>query len=155
MTRRVLASLALRATVGACGDRDTPDEPQLDSVATAVAPEIPETPRVMAIDIGLAIDDSTGRLLGGGTELFQSPPTLIVAVRTQFVDPGAPLTARLMQGGRTLESVSFLAGVPDEDRSARANAELSAAGSLEPGEYDIEVLLGEVSQGLRRIRIIE
>ena len=37
-------------------------------------------------DLGLAIDDATGRLLGGGTELFQSPPTLVVSVRTQFVD---------------------------------------------------------------------
>jgi hypothetical protein len=154
MTRRVLASLALLVTTSACGDRTTTDEPRLDSAASAVAPEIPETPRVASIDIGLAVD-SSGRLLGGGTQRFQQPQTLIVGVLTQFVDAGAPMTARLMQGSRTIESVAFLAGVPDGSRAARAHAELPAAGSLQPGDYDIEVLLGEVSQGIRRITILE
>jgi hypothetical protein len=140
-------------TVGACGDRDTTDGPTLDSTTTAVAPEIPETPRVTTIDIGLGVEDSTGRLLGGGTERFQSPARLIVGVRTQFVDAGAPMTARLMQDGRTLESVAFLSGTPNADRVALAHAELSSAASLAPGGYEVEVLLGEVSQGIRRITI--
>lgn len=154
MNRRALASATLVVSLVACGDRQAADEPRLDSTATAVAPEIPETPRVMAIDLGLAVD-SSGRLLGGGTETFQDPPTLFVGVRTQFVDAGAPMTAKLMQGTRLIESVSFLAGTPDAERSARAHAEIPAAGSLTPGEYDVEVLLGEVSQGIRRITIIE
>lgn len=154
MTRQLLPSLFLLATLAACGNNSDTDEPTLDSTPAEIAIDVPENPRVSSIDIGLAVAPN-GTLLGGGTEQFQGASTLFVGVRTQFVDAGAPMTVRLMQASRIIETVSLVAGAPDEDQFARAHAELTAAGTLDPGEYQVEVMLGDVSQGIRNITLTQ
>jgi hypothetical protein len=152
MTRSLLASTALLLLVSACGDKPASDEPTLDSAPSAVAVELPQNPMVSSINIGLALDDN-GLLLGGGTQKFAMGAPLIVDIKTHFVDAGAPLSVRLMAGERAIETVSLLAGQPDEDRVASAHAELPATAELDAGEYRIEVLLGDVSQGIRVIQL--
>lgn len=152
MIRPVLASTALLFLASACGDKSADNEPTLDSAPAAVAVQLPENPMVSSINIGLALDDS-GLLLGGGTQQFAQGAPLVVGVQTHFVDAGAPLTVRLMEADRVIETVSLVAGEPDGDRRATAHAELPAAADLGIGDYRVEVLLGDVSQGIRPITI--
>jgi hypothetical protein len=151
MTRPILRTAALLLAVTACGDRPDADAPAGDSAA-AVAPEMPRNPHVMAIDVGLAVD-SLGRVVGSSFESVPEPDTVYVAVRTQYVAAGAPLTVRMLQGERTVQSVEVAAGTPDPSGIGRATAMLTSAANAAPGDYRIEVLLDGVSQGIRELRI--
>jgi hypothetical protein len=150
MTRHALLAVALLAAT-ACGDRQEA-ETTSDDTAVAVAPEMPRNPHVMAIDIGLAVD-SLGRVIGSSYESVPQPDTLYVSVRTQHVAAGAPLTVRLLQGDRTVQSVDVAAGTPDASGIGRATAMLPSAATAAPGDYRVEVLLEGASQGIRELRI--
>jgi len=153
MTRQILTTLGLAAILAACGDKAPEAEATGDSTATmAEAQAAPTIPRVMAIDVGLAAD-SLGQIIGGSGEVFPQPDTLYVAVRTQNTEAGAPLTVRLKQGDRTVESVSVAAGTPDASHTARALAKLPAAATAPHGKYQVEVLLDTLSQGIREITL--
>ena len=151
MNRTALVPLALLALTIACGDKGGEGDTTTDS-ATAVAPEVPRNPRVMAIDVGLAAD-SLNRIIGGTYESIQAPDTVFVSVRTQYVAAGAPIAVRLMQGERVIESVDLTSGTPDQDGVARALATLPAGASLAVGSYQVEVMLDGVSQGIRALSV--
>ena len=151
MNRTALVPLALLALTIACGDKAGEGDTTTDS-ATAVAPEVPRNPRVMAIDVGLAAD-SLDRIIGGTYESIQAPDTVFVSVRTQYVAAGAPIAVRLMQGERVIESVDLTSGTPDEDGVARALATLPAGATLAVGSYQVEVMLDGVSQGIRALSV--
>ena len=151
MNRTALVPLALLALTIACGDKGGEGDTTTDS-ATAVAPEVPRNPRVMAIDVGLAAD-SLDRIIGGTYESIQAPDTVFVSVRTQYVAAGAPIAVRLMQGERVIESVDLTSGTPDEDGVARALATLPAGATLAVGSYQVEVMLDGVSQGIRALSV--
>jgi hypothetical protein len=151
MKRIYLAPLALLTLTVACGDRTGGNEAAGDS-ATAVAPEIPRNPRVIAIDVGLAAD-SLGRIVGGTYETIQAADTVFVSVRTQYVAAGAPIEVRLQQGDRNLESVNVTSGAPDADGVARVLATLPSGARLSVGTYEVEVLLDGVSQGVRALTV--
>lgn len=151
MKRSSLVPLVLLALTVACGDQRGESDTNPDS-ATAIAPEIPRNPRVIAIDVGLAAD-SLDRIIGGTYESIQGPDTVFVSVRTQYVPAGSPLTVRLMQGERAIESVDLSTGTPDADGVARALATLPAGATLALGSYQVEVLLDGVSQGVRSLTV--
>jgi hypothetical protein len=151
MNRTSLLPLALLAFAVACGDRDNEDGMNGDS-ATAIVPEVPRNPRVMAIDVGLAAD-SLGRIIGGSYETIQQADTVYVSVRTQHTAAGAPITVRMRQGERIIESIDVAAGAPDVDAVGRVLAMLPAGASVSPGSYEIEVLLEGVSQGVRPLAV--
>lgn len=152
MTRPVLFATALVLLATACGDRPESDVPAGGDSGAAVAPEMPRNPHVMAIDIGLAVD-SLGRVIGSSFESVPEPDTIFVSVRTQYVAAGAPLTVRLFQGERTVQSVDVAAGTPDQSGIGRATAMLPAAAGVSPGDYQVEVLLDGVSQGIRDLKV--
>jgi hypothetical protein len=151
MKRISLVPLALLALTIACSDQGGDSDTANDS-ATAVAPEIPRNPRVIAIDVGLAAD-SLDRIIGGTYETIQAPDTVFVSVRTQYVPAGVPIVVRLMQDDRTIESADVTSGTPDADGVARALATLPAGASLAVGAYQVEVLLDGVSQGIRALSV--
>jgi hypothetical protein len=152
MTRHILMTLGLAASLIACGSDAGDDDSGQDSLAAMAADTIPREPRVLAIEVGLAAD-SLGRIVGGVLESFPTPDTLFVAVRTQYTPAGAPLTVRLLQGDRTVDSTEIRAGEPDASQTGRAVASLPAAANASPGSYRIEVLLDGVSQGIREITL--
>lgn len=136
----------------ACGDQPA-DDATPDSTGTAVATEpAPTVPRVMAIDVGRAIDEG-GRIMGGGVETFPEADTIYVHLRTEHVSEGTALTVRLLEGDRTLESVDVTSGAPDAGMIGEATATLPAGATLRPGAYRVEVLLDGASQGIREITI--
>lgn len=151
MNRISLMPLALLALTTGCGDKSGETDTAGDST-TAIAPEIPRNPRVMAIDVGLAAD-SLGRIIGGTYESIQAADTVFVSVRTQYVAAGAPITVRLMQGERTIESVDVVSGAPESDAVGRVLATLPGGAKLSPGSYQVEVLLEGVSQGIRALTV--
>jgi hypothetical protein len=151
MNRTALVPLALLALTVACGDKAAEGDTNPDS-ATAVAPEVPRNPRVIAIDVGLAAD-SLGRIIGGTYETIQAPDTVFVSVRTQHVAAGAPIVVRLLQGERTVESVDVSSGTPDEEGVGRVLATLPSGAGLAVGSYQVEVLLDGVSQGIRALSV--
>ncbi len=152
--RNLLATLACITAIAACGDKGGNDDAAANDTTAAMAPADtgPKIPRVMAIDVGLAAD-SLGRIVGGSLESFPEPDTLFVGVRTENTAAGTPVTIRLLQGTKTLESVTTPTGTPDEAGAARAMASLPAAAKVPAGSYRIEVLLDTVSQGVREIAI--
>lgn len=153
MTRQIMTTLGFALMLGACGDKAPEADAGPDSAAMAAATaSAPTIPRVMGIDVGLAAD-SMGQIIGGAGEVFPNPDTLYVAVRTQNTEAGAPITVRLMQGDRVIESVSTEAGAPDESHSGRAVAKLPSAAKAATGRYRVEVLLDSVSQGIREITL--
>ena len=152
MTRSVLLSLGLAATLVACGSDAADDAATEDSTAAAMADSLPRDPRVTAIDVGLAAD-SLGQIIGGVMESIPEADTLYVAVRTQYTPASAPITVRLLRGDRTIESVDVAAGAPDADDVGRVVALLPSAATAGAGSYRIEVLLDGVSQGIRDITI--
>lgn len=150
---RHLALLPLALLLAtACGDQPAEEAGAADSTTTAAAAPMPTTPRVMAIDVGRAIDES-GRIMGGGVERFPEADTLFVHVRTEHVAAGTPLTVRLLAGDRTVESVEVAAGAADADAVGEATATLPAGATLGAGTYRVEVLLDGASQGIREIII--
>ena len=151
MNRLSLVPLALLALTVACGDKAGNGDTAADS-ATAVAPELPRNPRVIAIDVGLAAD-SIGRIIGGTYETIQAADTVFVSVRTQYVAAGAPIVVRLLQGERTIESVNATSGTPDADGVARVLTTLPAGATLAVGSYQVEVMLDGVSQGIRPLAV--
>lgn len=151
MNRISLVPLALLTLTIACGDKSGDADTVTDS-ATAIAPEIPRNPRVIAIDVGLAAD-SLGRIIGGTYESIQGPDTIYVSVRTQHVAAGSPITVMLKQGDRTIESVNVTSGTPDAEAVGRAVAILPAGATLPLGAYQVEVMLDTVSQGIRALTV--
>jgi hypothetical protein len=151
MKRISLIPLALLALTIACGDQAGEGDTTPDS-ATAVAPELPRNPRVIAIDVGLAAD-SLNRIIGGTYERIEAADTIFVAVRTQHVAAGAQITVRLLQGERTIESVEVTPGTPDADAVGRTLAILPAGAGIAAGDYQVEVLLDGVSQGSRPLAV--
>ena len=146
MTRTASALLIIIAATAACADKGGEAAPD-DSVA-AIAPEIPRNPRVMAIDVGYAVD-SLGRIVGGTYETTQIADTIFVSVRTQYTPAGIPVEVRLNQGSRTIESVRADTGTPDEQEIGRVTLTLPAGATMTPGSYQVEVLLDGISQGAR------
>lgn len=151
MTRHLLLSLGLATALVACGS-DAADEAAADDTTAVAADTIPRVARVAAIEVGLAAD-SLGHIVGGVMESFPTPDTLYVGVRTQYTAAGTPITVRLMQGQRTVESVDVVAGAPDANDVGRAIALLPSAATARSGGYRIEVLLDGVSQGIREITL--
>jgi hypothetical protein len=151
MNRTSLIPLALLALTIACGDQSGEPDMAGDS-ATAVAPEIPRNPRVVAIDVGLAAD-SLNRIIGGTYETIQAADTVYVGVRTQYVPAGTPIVVRLMQGDRNIEAVDAVSGAPDAEGEARVLVRLPAGATLSVGAYQVEVLLDGVSQGIRPLSV--
>ena len=153
MNRTSLLPLALLALTIACGDKAGDADAAADS-ATAIAPEIPRNPRVIAIDVGLAAD-SLDRIIGGTYESIQGADTIYVSVRTQHVAAGTPITVMLKQGERTIESIDVTSGTPDAEAVGRALAILPAGATLALGAYQVEVMLDGVSQGIRALTVNE
>jgi hypothetical protein len=151
MNRISLMPLALLAFTVACSDGGR-EVNTADDSATAIVPDIPRNPRVIAIDMGLAAD-SLGRIIGGTYETIQAPDTVFVSVRTQYVAAGTPIVVRLLQGERTIESVDVASGTPGTDAVGRVLATLPAGATISPGGYQVEVLLDGVSQGLRTLTV--
>jgi hypothetical protein len=151
MNRLSLVPLALLAFTVACGDSGGEADTAGDS-ATAIVPDIPRNPRVIAIDVGLAAD-SLSRIIGGTYERIQEPDTVFVSVRTQYTEAGTPIVVRLLQGDRTIESVDLVSGTPDADAIGRALAILPSGATISAGSYQVEVLLNGESQGLRNLAV--
>ena len=151
MPRSTLFPLILLATATACADKGPAAEAAQDSVA-AIAPEIPRNPRVVAFDVGLAVD-SLDRLIGGTFQSIQTADTLYVAVRTQYVAAGTPISIVLRQGTTAVDSVAIVSGTPDADAIGRALATLNGAANVKPGQYHVEAILDGVSQGMRPLAI--
>jgi hypothetical protein len=152
MTRSslVLSTLVL-AGVMACGDGSPPPGGPKEDSAAAVAPE-PKNPHVMAIDLGRATD-STGAIIGGTLETFPELDTLYVSVRTQYVETGAPIVVRLLQGETALGSQNLTAGTADSMGVARAVAIFPGAAKRGEGTYRVEVLLDTLSAGIREFTV--
>lgn len=148
---RSLAFSSMALLVVACSDKEAPDDAAEDSTAIAQAP-VSTTPRVMAIDFGQAVDDS-GRIMGGGVESFPSADTVYVSVRTQNTTQGTPITVKLEQGDKIIESVDLEVGTPDSNGESRSLATLPKAATMTAGKYKIEVLLDGASQGIREFSI--
>jgi hypothetical protein len=150
--RLAILPLALLLATG-CGDTPPEAADAADSTATAAtADPIPTTPRVMAIEVGIALDEA-GRIMGGGVDRFPTADTLFVHVRTERVAEGSPLTVRVLAGDRTVHSVDVAAGAPNADALGEVTARLPAGATLGVGTYRVEVLLDGVSQGIREITI--
>lgn len=152
---RMLRPIALLLLATACGgDAPAPDadgEAAAAADAAANAPAMPTEPHVMAIDIGIAVDDS-GRIMGAGVEAFPDPAPLYVSIRTQATPAGTPLSARLLAGTRTVDSVGSTAAAPEASGVGRTTLQLAKAADLAPGEYRVEVFLDGVSVGIREFR---
>jgi hypothetical protein len=153
---RLLRPIALLLLATACGgdapdtDAETEAEPTAAAEATTALP-MPTEPHVMAIDIGIAVDDS-GRIMGAGVEAFPAPAPLFVSIRTQATPAGMPLAARLVSGTRTVDSTSGVAAAPEASGIGRTTLTLAKAAGLAPGEYRVEVFLDGASVGIREFR---
>lgn len=145
----ILSSLAV--LVVACGDKKAAENATEDST-TAAMTAVSTTPRVMAIEFGQAVDDS-GRIMGGGVESFPSADTIYVVIRTQNATQGTPMTVKLEQGDKTIDSVEVAVGSSDGSGESRALATLPKAATVKAGKYKIEVLLDGASQGVREFSI--
>jgi hypothetical protein len=149
----MLRPIALLLLATACGgDAPAPDaDAEAAATDAAEAPAMPTEPHVMAIDIGIAVDDS-GRIMGAGVEAFPDPAPLYVSIRTQATPVGTPLSARLLAGTRTVDSVGSTAAAPEASGVGRTTLQLAKAADLAPGEYRVEVFLDGVSVGIREFR---
>jgi hypothetical protein len=151
---RLLRPVALLLLATACGgdapDADAATEPMAAAEASTALP-MPTEPHVMAIDIGIAVDDS-GRIMGAGVEAFPAPAPLYVSIRTQATPEGTPLAARLVSGTRTVDSTSGTASAAEASGVGRTTLQLAKAATLAPGEYRVEVYLDGVSVGIREFR---
>lgn len=137
---------ALLLLAAACvGDAPAPDETAeaVEEVAAA-----PVEPRIMAIDIGIAVDTS-GQIMGAGVESFPAADTLHVAVRTQAAAAGASLGIRLMRGTTTIDSTGATVGTPDAAGIARTTVSFPKAATVPAGSYKVEAFLDGVSGGIR------
>ena len=151
---RILRPFALLLLATACAG-DAP-EADVDAESTAAAEAsnalpMPTEPHVMAIDIGIAVDDS-GRIMGAGVEAFPAPAPLFVSIRTQATPDGTPLSARLLAGTRTVDSIGGTATAAEANGVGRTTLQLAKAADLAPGEYRVEVFLDGVSVGIREFR---
>ncbi len=152
MTRSALLPIALLSLAAACADRNADDAAVNDSVA-AIAPEIPRNPRIIAWDVGLAVD-TLDRLVGGTFQSIEAADTLYVSVRTQYVAAGTPISIVMRNSsGATVDSAAVTSGTPDADAIARVLATLPVAATAPEGQYQIEALLDGVSQGQRPLAI--
>ncbi len=143
---RYLRSAALLLLAAACGG-DAPDaDDTTEMPEEAVA--APIEPRIMAIDIGIAVD-SSGQIMGAGVESFPTADTLHVAVRTQAAAAGASLGIRMMRGTMTLDSTGATVGAPDADGIARTSVAFPKAATVPAGSYKVEVFLDGASGGIR------
>lgn len=152
---RLLRPVALLLLATACGG-DAPDSDPDASVESATAEAsnalpMPTEPHVMAIDIGIAVDDS-GRIMGAGVEAFPAPAPLFVSIRTQATPEGTPLAARLVSGTRTVDSIAGTAAAAEGGGVGRTTLTLAKAAKLAPGEYRVEVFLDGASVGIREFR---
>lgn len=151
---RLLRPVALLLLATACGG-DAPDTDAETEAApaaeAATALPMPTEPHVMAIDIGIAVDDS-GRIMGAGVEAFPAPAPLFVSIRTQATPEGTPLAARLVSGTRTVDSTSGTAAAAEASGIGRTTLTLAKAAGLAPGEYRVEVFLDGASVGIREFR---
>jgi hypothetical protein len=150
---RMIRPVALLLLATACGgDAPAPDaEAAADAAAATTALPMPTEPHVMAIDIGIAVDDS-GRIMGAGVEAFPAPAPLFVSIRTQATPEGTPLAARLLADARTVDSVGGTAATAEASGVGRTTLQLAKAANLAPGEYRVEVFLDGVSVGIREFR---
>jgi hypothetical protein len=146
---RYLPAAALLLLATACGD-NSPPPPEITEDTTQAA-QMPAEPHVMAIDMGIAVDDS-GRIMGVGVETFPSPDTVYVAVRTQAAPEGSAIGVRLLSGERTVDSTGTTTGAMDADGVGRASVSFPQAVTLAPGDYRLEVFLNGTSAGIREFR---
>jgi hypothetical protein len=146
----VLSTLVLLGAM-ACGDGSPPPGGAAGDSTVAAAPE-PKNPHVMAIDLGRATD-STGAIIGGALESFPELDTLYVSVRTQYVEAGAPIIVRLLQGENALAAQNLTAGAADSVGVARAVAIFPGAAKRGDGSYRVEVLLDTLSAGIREFTV--
>lgn len=152
MKRSVLLPVALLGLTVACADRGSDDPAVNDSVA-AIAPEIPRNPRIVAWDVGLAID-TLDQLLGGSFQSIEAADTLYVSVRTQYVAAGTPISIVMRNSsGAAVDSAAAVSGTPDAEAMSRVLVTLPAAASAAPGQYQVEAVLDGVSQGQRPLAI--
>lgn len=150
---RLFRPLALLLLATACGGDAPAPEAETEAAPTEAATTlpVPTEPHVMAIDIGIAVDDS-GRIMGAGIESFPNPAPLFVSIRTQATPEGTPLAARLLAGTRTVDSVGGAAAAAEASGIGRTTLELPKAAGLAPGEYRVEVFLDGASVGIREFR---
>jgi len=143
-----LSLFATVAVVAACS-RKSPQDAAFDSAAAAgVTPE-PRNPHVMAFDLGHALD-STGNIFGGVDSRFTPRDSIFISVRAQYAPAGATISARLLRGKTTVDSVSHDLGAPDNSGVATIGLRFGKSGAGWPlGTYAVEVFLNGASQGLK------
>jgi hypothetical protein len=157
MRRFAFPALLTLATLAGCSRGNTP--PAVDSTGGATAEPVAapvsteaRQARVMAFEFGKAVD-ATNRVYGGVTDRFKAGDSVMVSVRTQYAAPGAMVSARVLLGTRTVDSIGGAVGAADTAGVAAIAFRFPKSPAFKPGDYQIEVFLGSSSQGLRPIQI--
>lgn len=153
MTRTFLMSLVAVAAVSACGHRDAPQE-AADSAIAASTPPLPKIPKVTAFDLAHRLD-SLGRVTGGTSTTFAPTDTLFLSIRTQYAEPGETVSARLLLGKKTVDSLDTTTGKADSLGFSTMGLHFVRQGAWPTGAYQVEVMYKGMSQGLKDFTVVK
>lgn len=157
MRRYTFLTLATIATLAACARRDAPEDEADSAIAAATASQpVAKNPHVRAFELGLAVDSTTSRIMGGVVATYRTSDVIHVSIRTEFVPEGASLGARLMRGATTVDSNGMKSGTPNAEGLATVATHFTApAKGWALGGYRLEVFLDGVSQGLTDFEVVK
>ncbi|MES2124982.1 MAG: hypothetical protein V4503_09895 [Gemmatimonadota bacterium] len=149
--RNLLTSLAFLSLLAACGKTDSGDA-GVDSVLAVAPPAAAPTPHIVGFDLGRQVE-AGGGIVGGTTDLFTVGDTIVVAVRAQYTKDGDAVSARLLKGSATVDSISATLPAADSTGIATATMRFAQAKAWPAGSYRVESFLGTESQGIKEITI--
>ena len=155
-TLAILATLAL----GACGRRgarsadfDSATARALASgVATNPATITSQVPHVVGFELAHRLDRHA-QPYGGPAAQFTAGDSILLSVRTIYVDSGSSVSARMRQNKRTLDSTGTTTGTKDSVGFSAVGLGFGQARPLAKGVYQVDVFLNGTFQMSKDFRI--
>ena len=157
MTRRFPILLLAAATAATACGRKGARAADFDSATAAALGPSAGTPvtvttngeaRAEAFDVGHSLD-RMNRLTGGSGGQFSVHDTLMVSITLQNARAGDPVSARIRNGNKTVDSMSVTAPAPDSTHQAIVAMHFVNDKAWPKGHYQVEVFVGAISQGVR------
>ena len=125
------------------------------ATGTAAAPVVPVTrnPHVVGFELAHRLDQHN-LAFGGPTTDFAPGDSILLSVRTIYVDSGSSVSARLRQNKRTIDSAGTTTGVKDSAGMSSVGLRFGHGKPLDKGTYQADVFLNGTFQVSQEFRIV-
>jgi hypothetical protein len=156
-----IAALATLTFVAACGRKGARSADFDSATATALAlgvptgpgANVPHQPHIESFELARQLD-RLNHVYGGPVQQFQPGDSILLSIRTIYVDSGSTVSARLRQNKRSIDSTGARTGALDSLGMNTVGLRFAQAKPFAKGDYQVDVFLNGTFQVSKDFSIV-